>query len=99
MPSIREQLEDLKSRLTHLNPRDRSVGTYRAFATELDLLDDKLRHAVPDDQIELGKLSAQVRGVLDRQLHEWQYPTILSPQPPPRPDRGFSVRERPGRER
>lgn len=83
MPSLRERYKDLEFRITHMDPRGQSSRGYRALAKELTGLDDERRRAVfpPDEQAELATLSTQIHDVLERHLHEWQYPTLLSPQP------------------
>lgn len=91
MPSLREEYEDVRSRLRHLDRRERSVRVYETFSKELDSLDDKLQRASlpPDERVELAKLSDQVRGLLDRRLRDLQHP-VWSPQLlPERPERGW----------
>ncbi|WP_157104126.1 hypothetical protein [Nocardia kruczakiae] len=92
MPSLREEYEDVRSRLSHLDRRERSARAYGIFSEELDSLDDKLQRASlpPDERVELTKLSDHVRGVLDRRLRDLQRPTVWSPQLlPERPERGW----------
>lgn len=91
MPSLREEFQVIQGRLDELGLQDRSVDVYESIADQLRKVDNKLQHAMlpPDERVELGKLSAQTHGQLDRQLHDLQYPTILSPQPPEQPERGW----------
>ncbi|MBF6149606.1 hypothetical protein [Nocardia nova] len=92
MPSLREEYEDVRSRLSHLDRRERSARAYGIFSKKLDSLDAKLQRAAlpPDERVELTKLSDHVRGVLDRRLRDLQHPTVWSPQLlPERPERGW----------
>lgn len=93
MPSLREEYEAVLARLTHLGPQGNGVQPLEAVAGELDVLDYKLHHATlpPDERVELGKLSAEARGRRNRLLHDLQYPTILSPRTPGRPERDWGL--------